>query len=99
MDEYAGLGADHPQSYHYFMKHNFFQHIDIEMKNTHILDGMAKDLEAECAAFEQKILDSGGIDLFLGGVGEDGHIAFNEPFSSLKFPDQGQDPYTEYQRR
>jgi glucosamine-6-phosphate deaminase len=83
MDEYAGLGADHPQSYHCFMRHNFFQHIDIDMKNTHILDGLAKDLEAECASFEQKILDSGGIDLFLGGVGEDGHIAFNEPFSSL----------------
>jgi glucosamine-6-phosphate deaminase len=83
MDEYAGLGEEHPQSYHRFMKDNFFSHIDIRAENTHILDGMAKDSEAECAAFEQKIIDAGGIDLFLGGVGEDGHIAFNEPFSSL----------------
>jgi glucosamine-6-phosphate deaminase len=83
MDEYSGLGADHPQSYHRFMKDNFFSHIDIRAENTHILDGMAQDSEAECAAYEQKIIDAGGIDLFLGGVGEDGHIAFNEPFSSL----------------
>ncbi|MDR1428764.1 MAG: glucosamine-6-phosphate deaminase [Spirochaetaceae bacterium] len=83
MDEYAGLGEDHPQSYHAFMKNNFFRHIDIRAENTHILDGLAAGLDAECASFEQKILDSGGIRLFLGGVGEDGHIAFNEPFSSL----------------
>jgi glucosamine-6-phosphate deaminase len=83
MDEYAGLGADHPQSYRYFMENNFFKHIDIRAENTHILNGLAGDLEAECALFEQKILDAGGIRLFLGGVGEDGHIAFNEPFSSL----------------
>jgi glucosamine-6-phosphate deaminase len=83
MDEYSGLCADHPQSYHRFMKDNFFSHIDIRPENTHILDGMAADSETECASFEQKIIDAGGIDLFLGGVGEDGHIAFNEPFSSL----------------
>ncbi|MDR0388556.1 MAG: glucosamine-6-phosphate deaminase [Spirochaetaceae bacterium] len=83
MDEYSGLGAEDPRSYHRFMADNFFSHIDIKPENTHILDGLAADSDAECAAFEQKILDSGGVELFLGGVGEDGHIAFNEPFSSL----------------
>lgn len=83
MDEYVGLDADHPQSYHYFMWSNFFDHIDIKKENVHILDGMAKDLEAECRSYEEAIAAAGGIDLFLGGVGVDGHIAFNEPGSSL----------------
>ncbi len=83
MDEYIGLSADHPQSYHTFMWTNFFNHIDIKKENVHILDGMAEDPEAECAAYEQAIVDAGGIDLFLGGIGPDGHIAFNEPGSSL----------------
>ncbi len=83
MDEYVGLPADHPQSYHRFMWDNFFSHIDIKKENVHILDGMARDLEAECAAYEQAICDAGGITLFLGGVGVDGHLAFNEPGSSL----------------
>ncbi|HHU26111.1 MAG TPA: glucosamine-6-phosphate deaminase [Bacteroidales bacterium] len=83
MDEYIGLPADHPQSYHTFMWKNFFNHIDIKKENVHIPNGMAKDLEAECAAYEQAIVDAGGIDLFMGGVGTDGHIAFNEPGSSL----------------
>lgn len=83
MDEYVGLTPDHPQSYHYFMWENFFKHIDIKKENVHILNGMAKDLDAECAAYEKAIKDAGGINLFLGGVGEDGHIAFNEPGSSL----------------
>src|SRR5690554_5175175 len=83
MDEYIGLEADHPQSYHTFMWDNFFNHIDIKKENVHILDGMAKDPEAECAAYEKAIKDAGGIDLFLGGIGPDGHIAFNEPGSSL----------------
>ncbi|MFI3258374.1 MAG: glucosamine-6-phosphate deaminase, partial [Spirochaetales bacterium] len=83
MDEYVGLPADHPQSYHYFMWDNFFNHINIKKENVHILDGMARDLEAECAAYEKSIADVGGITLFLGGVGVDGHIAFNEPGSSL----------------
>ncbi|MBO5137544.1 MAG: glucosamine-6-phosphate deaminase [Spirochaetaceae bacterium] len=83
MDEYVGLDAKHPQSYHYFMWSNFFDYIDIKKENVHILDGMAKDLEAECAAYEKAIEAAGGIDLFLGGVGVDGHIAFNEPGSSL----------------
>lgn len=83
MDEYVGLPEDHPQSYHYFMWDNFFKHINIKKENVHILNGMARDLEAECAAYEKAIVDAGGIDLFLGGVGVDGHIAFNEPGSSL----------------
>ena len=83
MDEYIGLSKDHPQSYHTFMWENFFKHIDIKKENAHILDGMAEDPEAECAAYEKAIVDAGGVDLFLGGIGPDGHIAFNEPASSL----------------
>ncbi len=83
MDEYVGLPADHPQSYTRFMWDNFFSHIDIKKENVHILNGMAQDLEAECVAYEKAIAASGGIKLFLGGVGVDGHIAFNEPGSSL----------------
>ncbi len=83
MDEYVGLPEEHPESYHSFMRENFFKHIDINMENVNILNGNAEDLEAECAAYEERIVKAGGIDLFMGGVGEDGHIAFNEPFSSL----------------
>ncbi len=83
MDEYIGLPEEHPQSYHTFMWDNFFRHIDIKKENVHILNGMADDPEAECAAYEQAITEAGGIDLFLGGIGPDGHIAFNEPGSSL----------------
>jgi glucosamine-6-phosphate deaminase len=83
MDEYVGIPEDHPQSYHSFMWTNFFSHIDIKKENVHILNGNASDLEAECAAYEAKIESVGGIDLFLGGIGPDGHIAFNEPGSSL----------------
>lgn len=83
MDEYVGLPEDHPQSYHTFMKENLFDHIDIPAENVNILNGNAEDLEKECADFEAKIAATDGIDLFLGGVGEDGHMAFNEPFSSL----------------
>ncbi|MBP5419976.1 MAG: glucosamine-6-phosphate deaminase [Bacteroidales bacterium] len=83
MDEYVGLPESHPESYHSFMHHNLFDHIDIVPSNIHILDGNAPDLAMECAKYEQAIEDAGGFDLFLGGVGEDGHIAFNEPFSPL----------------
>ena len=83
MDEYVGIPQDHPESYHSFMWKNFFSHIDIKKENVHILNGNASDLEAECAAYEEAILAAGGIDLFLGGIGPDGHIAFNEPGSSL----------------
>ena len=83
MDEYVGLPEEHPESYHSFMWNNFFNHIDIKKENVHILNGNAADLNAECAAYEEAIKAAGGIDLFMGGIGPDGHIAFNEPFSSL----------------
>jgi len=83
MDEYVGLPRDHPESYWTFMHQNLFNHVDIKKENVNILNGMAKDLEAECAAYEEKIKKYGGIRLFLGGIGPDGHIAFNEPGSSL----------------
>ena len=83
MDEYVGLPPDHPQSYHYFMMDTFFDHIDIDLKNVHILDGMAKDVKKECENYEKAIASYGKIHLFLGGIGADGHIAFNEPGSSL----------------
>ena len=83
MDEYVGLPRDHEQSYYTFMHTNFFDHIDINPENTNILNGNAEDVEAECQRYEEKIASYGGIDLFLGGIGADGHIAFNEPFSSL----------------
>ena len=83
MDEYVGLPESHPESYHSFMARNLFDHIDCPKENIHILNGNAEDLDAECASYEQKIKDAGGVDLFLGGIGHDGHIAFNEPFSSL----------------
>ena len=83
MDEYAGLPVEHPESYHSFMFKNLFDHIDEPLENIHILNGNAADPAAECAAYERAIEQAGGIDLFLGGIGEDGHIAFNEPFSPL----------------
>ena len=83
MDEYVNLPEDHPESYHSFMWNNFFSHIDIKKENVHILNGNAKDLKAECENYEKAIQDAGGIDLFMGGIGPDGHIAFNEPGSSF----------------
>ena len=83
MDEYVGLPEDHPESYHSFMWKNFFNNIDIQSENIHILDGNAPDLDAECRQYEEKIRQVGGVDLFIGGMGADGHIAFNEPGSSL----------------
>lgn len=83
MDEYVGLPKEYPQSYHSFMWDNFFSHVDINPENVNILNGNAPDLKAECTSYEERIKAAGGIDLFLGGVGEDGHVAFNEPGSSL----------------
>ena len=83
MDEYVGLPEEHPESYHSFMHTNLFSKIDEPKENIHILNGNAEDLDAECAAYEKAIEQAGGFDLFLGGIGEDGHIAFNEPFSPL----------------
>ena len=84
MDEYVGLPESHPESYHSFMHTNLFDHIDIPAQNIHILNGNAADLAAECANYEKMIVEAGGIDLFIGGIGPDGHIAFNEPGSSLQ---------------
>lgn len=83
MDEYVGLPESHPESYHSFMHKNFFDKVDVPAENIHILNGNAPDLAKECEDYEKAIVAAGGIDLFLGGVGEDGHLAFNEPFSSL----------------
>ena len=84
MAEYVKIPENHPESYHSFMWNNFFSHIDIKKENVNILNGNAEDLEAECARYEEKIKSYGGIDLFMGGIGPDGHIAFNEPGSSLQ---------------
>lgn len=83
MDEYVHLPEEHPESYHSFMWNNFFSHIDIKKENVHILNGNAEDLIKECEEYEAAIEAAGGIDLFMGGVGPDGHLAFNEPGSSL----------------
>lgn len=84
MDEYVGIPEDHPESYHSFMYENFFNHIDIDKKNINILDGNAENPEKECLDYEAKIKSLGGIHLFMGGMGADGHIAFNIPGSSLQ---------------
>ncbi len=84
MDEYVGLPAAHPQSYRSFMYRHLFSHIDLPDAQIHILDGNAPDPAAECQQYEERIKSLGGIELFIGGIGEDGHIAFNEPGSSLQ---------------
>ena len=83
MDEYVGLPPHHLETYHHYMWSNFFKHIDIVPENVHLLDGNAPDPIAECENYEKKIKEAGGIHLFIGGIGPDGHIAFNEPGSSL----------------
>ena len=84
MDEYVGLPVEHPESYHSFMYRNLFDHVDCPKENIHILNGLAEDLDKECENYEKQILSYGGIHLFLGGVGPDGHIAFNEPGTSFE---------------
>jgi len=83
MDEDVGLAKDHPESYYTFMHDNFFNHIDIKKENINILDGNAADPVKECSDYEAKIALYGGIELFMGGMGADGHIAFNVPGSAL----------------
>lgn len=83
MDEYVNLPQDHPESYHSFMWKHLFGRVDIPRDNVNILNGNAPDLQAECARYEEKMRKLGGVRLFLGGIGPDGHIAFNEPGSSL----------------
>lgn len=79
LDEYIGLAAEDFNSYHYYMFHNFFEVININRRNIHIPNGMATDLQAECSSYESAITKAGGIDLQLLGIGNNGHIGFNEP--------------------
>ncbi|MGD9720440.1 MAG: glucosamine-6-phosphate deaminase [Pirellulales bacterium] len=83
LDEYVGLSGADPHSYRYFMQHNFFDHINVDPRDTHVPDGRALDFEAYCQQYERMIVEEGGIDLQILGIGGDGHIAFNEPGSSL----------------
>lgn len=80
----VGLPRNHSESYHHYMWQEFFKFVDIDPHNAHILNGNARDLKVECDSFESKIKEAGGIELFIGGIGSDGHVAFNEPGSSLK---------------
>jgi glucosamine-6-phosphate deaminase len=84
LDEYVGLAPEHPNSYHYYMNEHFFVHVDIPKEHTHIPNGLAKDIEEECKRYEQLIEDLGGIDLQLLGIGQNGHIGFNEPGTSFE---------------
>ena len=83
LDEYVGLTQNHEQSYHYFMHENLFKHINVPQQNIYIPSGSTKNYEAFCRWYEQRIEECGGIDLQILGIGSDGHIAFNEPTSSL----------------
>ncbi len=88
LDEYLGIGRDHPESYWQFMHSHLFEHIDIAAENIHIPDGSIaeEDLDDYCAAYEQKISEAGGIDLQVLGIGRNGHIGFNEPGTSADLP-------------
>ncbi|MFB5678579.1 glucosamine-6-phosphate deaminase [Paenibacillus terreus] len=79
LDEYVGLPEGHPESYRTFMNHHLFNHVDINPANTHVPDGNAADLKAECAAYDRLIDEIGPVDLQLLGIGHNGHIGFNEP--------------------
>lgn len=81
LDEYVGLPPEHPQSYHYYMWHNLFNHINVRKDRVHIPNGVAEDLEEECQRYEEAIKNAGGIDLQILGIGRNGHIGFNEPGS------------------
>lgn len=83
LDEYVGLGVNHPQSYHYFMHEHFFKHVNIPPHNINIPSGTTSNYPAFCQWYEERIADCGGIDVQILGIGSDGHIAFNEPTSSL----------------
>ena len=83
LDEYIGLNPEHNQSYRYFMNENLFNHININIANTFVPNGLADNLEVECKEYDKKIMELGGIDIQLLGVGNNGHIAFNEPDEQL----------------
>lgn len=84
LDEYVGLAADHPGSYRHYMEQHLFTRVNIDRRRTHLPDGMARDLDAECAQYEDMIQRFGGIDFQLLGIGHAGHIGFNEPLSALR---------------
>jgi len=84
LDEYIGIPATHEGSYRHYMQEHLFEHVNIPLPNTHLPDGMAEDLNAECRAYESLISMAGGIGLQLLGLGSDGHIGFNEPLSALR---------------
>jgi glucosamine-6-phosphate deaminase len=84
LDEYVGLSGSHPSSYRHYMNHHLFLQVNIDLQNTHLPDGMATDLVAECANYERLIAECGGIDLQLLGIGQNGHLGFNEPLSALR---------------
>ena len=83
LDEYVGLPPAHDQSYHYFMHENLFKDINLDVRHIHVPQGMAKDIDAFCEWYEKRMVECGGIDLQVLGIGGNGHIAFNEPGSSL----------------
>lgn len=83
LDEYIGLSGEHTQSYRYFMNDNLFNHINIDKKNTYVPNGLAENVEEECKNYDAKIADLGGTDVQLLGIGNNGHIAFNEPNQEL----------------
>ncbi len=83
LDEYIGLPADHLQSYAYFMNRHLFSHLNVDQNRVHLPDGMSKDIDGHCAWYEEQIEKAGGIDLQILGIGANGHLAFNEPGSSL----------------
>ncbi|TJX13797.1 glucosamine-6-phosphate deaminase [Tissierella creatinini] len=83
LDEYVGLGGDHPNSYRYFMDHELFNHINIIKDNTNVPNGKANNLEEFCKEYDEKIDRAGGVDIQILGIGSNGHIAFNEPSSEL----------------
>jgi glucosamine-6-phosphate deaminase len=84
LDEYVGLSSNHANSYRHYMNHHLFLQVNIDLKNTHLPDGMAADLVAECAQYERLIAENGGIDLQLLGIGQNGHLGFNEPLSAFR---------------
>lgn len=83
LDEYYPISPDNDQSYRYFMNRHLFDHVNIQMANTHVLDGLSTDVEKECRAFERQIEEAGGVDIQVLGIGRNGHIGFNEPAPSL----------------
>ena len=84
LDEYVGLPASDPHSYRHYMNEHLFNRVNVDLRNTHLPDGMARDLDAECQAYEALMVKCGGIDLQLLGIGQTGHIGFNEPLSALR---------------